>query len=117
MAYQLHSRSGEALSPPLTGVASIVAFRTELERQRDFHRGTWFWSRLLILVPSYLLFVAGLAVAQAAAIYTEILDSNPDFPEVYDKASYVLYRSFDDEQALMRPRRLWLCIPMTPRRT
>jgi len=37
---------------------------------------------------------------KAAAIYAEILDSNPDFPEVHDKASYVLYRLSDDENAL-----------------
>jgi Flp pilus assembly protein TadD len=37
---------------------------------------------------------------KAAAIYAQILDSNPDFPEVHDKASYVLYRSFDDVKAL-----------------
>jgi hypothetical protein len=63
MLYQLHRRRGEALSPPPTGVAGIRAYRTELERQRDFHRGRWFWSRLLIFVPSYLLFIAGFAIA------------------------------------------------------
>jgi Mg2+/citrate symporter len=63
MLYQLHRRRGEALSPQSTGVAGIRAYRTELERQRDFHRGRWFWSRLLIFVPSYLLFIAGFAIA------------------------------------------------------
>ncbi len=37
---------------------------------------------------------------KAAAIYAEILESKPDFPEVHDKASYVLYRLFDDTNAL-----------------
>jgi tetratricopeptide (TPR) repeat protein len=37
---------------------------------------------------------------KAAAIYAEILDSNPDFPEVHDKSSYVAYLSFDDAKAL-----------------
>lgn len=37
---------------------------------------------------------------KAVAIYAEILQNNPDFPEVHDKASYVLYRSYDDENAL-----------------
>lgn len=63
MLYQLHGRRGEALSLQPTGVSGIRAYRTELERQRDFHRGSWFWSRLLILVPSYLLFIAGFAIA------------------------------------------------------
>ena len=38
-------------------------YRTELERQRDFHRGRWFWSRLLILLPGPLVFCVGFAQA------------------------------------------------------
>ena len=46
LAYQLHSRRGESLAPDPIGVTGIRAYRIELERQRDFHRGGWFWSRL-----------------------------------------------------------------------
>ena len=35
--------------------------RTELARQRDFHRGWTFWSRLLLFIPSGLLFFLGFA--------------------------------------------------------
>ncbi len=37
---------------------------------------------------------------KAAAVYEEILQKEPDFPEVHNKASYVLYRLGDDEDAL-----------------
>ncbi len=35
--------------------------RTELARQRDFHRGWTFWSRMLLFIPSGLLFFLGFA--------------------------------------------------------
>ena len=37
---------------------------------------------------------------QAASVYAEILKQWPDFPEVHTKASYVLYRMGDSEDAL-----------------
>jgi tetratricopeptide (TPR) repeat protein len=36
----------------------------------------------------------------AAAVYTQILRTQPDFPELHDKASYVFYRLGDDASAL-----------------
>jgi len=36
----------------------------------------------------------------SAAVYAQILRMQPDFPELHDKASYVLYRLGDDESAL-----------------
>jgi len=36
----------------------------------------------------------------SASVYAQILQTQPDFPEVHDKASYVLYRLGDDESAL-----------------
>ena len=30
-------------------------YRAELVRQRNFHRGVWFWSRLVALLPGLLL--------------------------------------------------------------
>jgi FtsH-binding integral membrane protein len=43
--------------------ACVKFYRAELERQRDFHRGLWFWSRLVILAPGFLVFCIGFAVA------------------------------------------------------
>jgi len=38
-------------------------YRGELERQRDFHRGQWFWSRLMIFLPGPIIWFWGLAQA------------------------------------------------------
>ena len=65
MAYQLHSRRGKALAGVPTGITGIRAYRAELERQRDFHCGWWFWSRFLTFVPSYLVFIGGLILANS----------------------------------------------------
>jgi hypothetical protein len=49
---------------PEAGETECIRFyRAELERQRDFHRGTWFWSRLLIFLPGPLIFCVGFALA------------------------------------------------------
>jgi len=37
---------------------------------------------------------------KASAIYAEILEQEPDFPEVHDKASFILYKLGDHEDAL-----------------
>jgi hypothetical protein len=42
---------------------SIEFYRTELERQRNFHSGMWFWSRMVIFTPGPLIFMAGFAIA------------------------------------------------------
>ncbi len=36
---------------------------------------------------------------KAVSVYGEILQTQPDFPELHDKASYALYRIYDDEDA------------------
>ena len=43
--------------------ASLDHLRTELARQRDFHRGPTFWSRMIALAPGSLIFFAGFAQA------------------------------------------------------
>jgi len=50
-------------TPEAGGTSCIQYYRAELERKRDFHRGTWFWSRLLIFLPGPLLFCVGFAQA------------------------------------------------------
>jgi hypothetical protein len=64
MTAQLLLRQGRLA---LVGNAAVTAseYRRELERQRDFHRGLWFWSRLLAMVPGYLLFCAGIPAGNA----------------------------------------------------
>lgn len=38
--------------------------------------------------------------ARSCAVYAQIVQTEPDFPEVHDKASYVLYRLHDDDNAI-----------------
>jgi hypothetical protein len=40
-----------------------------LERRREFHRGWWFWSRLLIYAPGPLIYFAGDALLPEAAVF------------------------------------------------
>lgn len=62
MAWQI--REAAMRKPPAGEIGetmSVDYLRTELARQRDFHRGRTFWSRLLLLMPSGLLFFLGFA--------------------------------------------------------
>ncbi|MGA7381585.1 MAG: hypothetical protein WBX03_12100 [Terriglobales bacterium] len=46
--------------------ASVSFYRSELERQRDFHQGMWLWSRILIFAPGPFIFFFGMAEANPA---------------------------------------------------
>jgi hypothetical protein len=62
MLVQLKMRPARAV--PAVGETGCTEFyRAELERQRDFHRGKWFWSRLAIFLPGPLVFCVGFAKA------------------------------------------------------
>lgn len=63
LVYQLHERRNRKLPFEVQSSACTAFYRTELERQRDFHRGSWFWSRLVIMIPGYVLFLIGFAMA------------------------------------------------------
>jgi peptidoglycan/LPS O-acetylase OafA/YrhL len=81
MAWQIGSNQwGEqaaARRAALMGATAWMDFhRGELERQRDFHRGRRLWTRLLVLLPSALVFLAGFAKAHpevARTIWLEAL--------------------------------------------
>jgi hypothetical protein len=65
MAIQLLARRG-SLSASSSLPASVEAYRLELGRQRDFHRGGWFWSRWFMMILGPLLFCIGGAIADPA---------------------------------------------------
>ena len=50
-------------------LASAVFYRTELERQRDFHRGLWLWSRLVMVAPGVVVVLIGGAIAHPERIH------------------------------------------------
>ena len=58
--WQNRSRSG---APFVGGVPSIDYLRSELARQRDFHRGKTFWTRMAIFTPGPLVLFPGFALA------------------------------------------------------
>jgi hypothetical protein len=66
MVVQLRMRPPRVL-PDLSETGCTQFYRAELERQRDFHRGSWFWSRLLILLPGPIVFLVGFAQAYPEA--------------------------------------------------
>jgi hypothetical protein len=73
MLVQLKMRPARAV--PAVGETGCTEFyRAELERQRDFHRGKWFWSRLVIFLPGPLVFCLGFAQAYPEAALIIWLD-------------------------------------------
>jgi hypothetical protein len=48
-------------------------FRIELERQRDFFSGPWLWSRLILMLPGYVLLCVGGAEALPATLYQQTI--------------------------------------------
>jgi hypothetical protein len=64
-AYRSRFRKAPA---PAVPAASIDHLRMELARQRDFHRGKRFWSRLLFIAPAGSLFFYGFATAHPELI-------------------------------------------------
>ena len=73
MFVQLRLRPARVM-PEMGETECIRFYRAELERQRDFHRGGWFWSRLLIFLPGPLIFCVGFVQAYpeiAAFIWLE----------------------------------------------
>jgi hypothetical protein len=68
LTFQVHrSRFGAGHAPQME-LPSLEYLRYELQRQRDFHRGKWFWSRLLLLGPAGLLFFLAFARAHPELI-------------------------------------------------
>jgi hypothetical protein len=67
LAWQIRqSRFRGAAAGQSGDTASLDHFRTELARQRDFHRGATFWSRMIAFAPGLLIFLVGFAQAQQA---------------------------------------------------
>lgn len=64
LAWQMRANRFRSYSSDASG--TLEHLRNELARQRDFHRGSRFWWRMLFLVPGPLVFFAGFAQAQQA---------------------------------------------------
>jgi hypothetical protein len=68
LGYQVHQNRFRQAPASAVAISSIDHLRAELERQRDFHRGRTFWSRMLLLGPAGLLFFYGFATAHPEVI-------------------------------------------------
>ena len=55
-AYVIRRRQREADLGAASDEPSVAFYRAALERQRDFHRGAWLWSRLAIFLPGPVIF-------------------------------------------------------------
>jgi hypothetical protein len=64
IACQLYARRAGRPPSDSSLAASAEFYRMELKRQRDFHRGSWFWSRQLLFLPGPVLFCVAEAMAQ-----------------------------------------------------
>ena len=54
-------------------LAQVAHYRSELGREWDFHRGLSFWSRLLIIIPGFLLLAVGRIIANPASVTSNAL--------------------------------------------
>jgi len=63
---QVQKKKAGVSAAKMGNAASVDYYRAELQRQRDFHCGIWFWSRLVIFVPGSLVFMVGLQLANPA---------------------------------------------------
>jgi len=66
LAWQL--RANRFRRPGNEAQNTVEHLRTELVRQRDFHRGERFWSRMLLFVPGGFVFFIGFAQAHPEVI-------------------------------------------------
>jgi hypothetical protein len=66
LAWQIRANRFRAVS--IDASDTLEHLRRELARQRDFHWGTRFWQRMLLLVPGPLVFFAGFAQAHPEVI-------------------------------------------------
>lgn len=53
--------------------ARIALYRSELGRERDFHGGCWFWSRLVIMMPGFILLCVGGMIAHPSTTHSQIV--------------------------------------------
>ena len=56
---QRRRRKSQERAEASGNVNSLDFFRSELVRQREFHRGLWFWSRMAMLIPGMLVLSIG----------------------------------------------------------
>jgi len=107
---QRNRRNSRARAEASGNVNSLDFLRAELERQREFHRGIWFWSRMAALFPALLVFGIGAAVvypwpdsAVGWAVTAVAVAIAPVAIWLNRKRSRTYQRVIDDLDALSHP--------------
>jgi hypothetical protein len=71
-AYLIRRRQRDADLGAASDEPSIEFYRAALERQRDFHRGVWLWSRLAIFLPGPAIFALSAKTNSRVSLITVI---------------------------------------------
>jgi hypothetical protein len=72
MLLQLVTGRPRQVAPNADLFAQTMQYRSELIRERDFHRGRSFWSRLVI-IPGYILLSVGGMVANPSTLHSQTI--------------------------------------------
>jgi len=72
MLFQLITSRPRPIAPNADLSAQAALYRSELMRERDFHRGLFFWSRLAAMAPGFVLFCAGGMAADPSTVHDQI---------------------------------------------
>lgn len=73
MLFQLVTGQPRHIAPNADLSAQTSLYRSELMRERDFHRGRSFWSRLAALVPGFILLCVGGMAADPSAVHSQTI--------------------------------------------
>lgn len=73
MLFQLVTGRPNHIAPNADLAAQTNLYRSELKRERDFHRGRSFWSRLAVVMPGFILLCIGGMVADPSAIRSQTI--------------------------------------------
>lgn len=73
MLLQLYAGRPRRIPAKADLVTRTTLYRCELERERDFHSGYWFWSRLAVILPGFTLLCIGSMISHPAQAYSQII--------------------------------------------
>jgi hypothetical protein len=73
MLLQLVTGRPRRVAPTADLFAQSMQYRSELIRERDFHRGRSFWSRLVILIPGFILLSVGGMVTNPSTLHNQVI--------------------------------------------
>jgi hypothetical protein len=73
MLFQLVTGRPRHIAPNANLSVQTSLYRAELMRERDFHRGRSFWSRLAVIIPGYILLCVGGMAAHPSTAHRQTI--------------------------------------------